>query len=259
MTQLEKLQALNTALTDEMPQFKQQAAAFKMEEASQFRLFRSLVNLRPPKEADPQFIELQDSYLQTALSHKGITDIDTLSPAEGSIYLWQGDITTLRCGAIVNAANSEMLGCFIPCHGCIDNAIHTYAGMQLRLACYRLMQQQGHPEPTGRAKITPAFNLPSSYIVHTVGPIVQGHLTTTDCNLLRDCYNSCLTLADRHGIDSIAFCCISTGEFHFPAKKAAEIALQTVRGYLNQTHSPIKVIFNVYKDTDFQIYRELLG
>lgn len=175
------------------------------------------------------------------------------------LYLWQGDITTLKCGAVVNAANSQMLGCFCPCHGCIDNAIHTFAGVQLRLACDNLMKQQGHEEQTGQAKITPAFNLPSEYVIHTVGPIIQGKLKQSDCELLADCYRSCLTLAEKNGVTSIAFCCISTGEFQFPNEKAAEIAVQTVRKYKSQTQSKIKVVFNVFKDVDYEIYRKLFG
>lgn len=152
-----------------------------------------------------------------------------------------------------------MLGCFCPNHGCIDNAIHTFAGVQLRLACDDLMKKQGHKERTGQAKITPAFNLPCKYVIHTVGPIVRGLLTQQDCNLLASCYRSCLELADRNNLKNIAFCCISTGEFHFPNDKAAQIAIQTVKDYKVQTHSDIEVIFNVFKETDYNIYRELLG
>lgn len=228
-------------------------------ESEQKRLLRSLLNIREPKEATAEFLRVQDMYLQEVLSEKGITDINTLIPNAEGLYLWQGDITTLSCDAIVNAANSQMLGCFCPCHGCIDNAIHTFAGVQLRLACNKLMKQQGYNEPTGKAKITPAFNLPSKYVIHTVGPIVQGHLTKSDCEFLASCYRSCLEVAEKNGIESIAFCCISTGEFHFPNDKAAEIAVQTVRNYKSQTYSKIKVVFNVFKDVDYKIYRELLG
>ena len=151
-----------------------------------------------------------------------------------------------------------MLGCFCPNHGCIDNAIHTYAGVQLRLACAELMNKQGYEEPTGSAKITPAFNLPCRYVLHTVGPIIQNRLTQQDCKLLASCYRSCLELAEKCGIKSIAFCCISTGEFHFPNDKAAEIAIQTINNYKEKTQSKIDVIFNVFKETDYNIYRELL-
>lgn len=259
MTQLERLHQLNILLLEEMPRYKEQAKCFRQDEQDQFRLFRSLVNVRPPLKASPSFLQIQDEYLQEALSEKGVTDIKSLTPNAEGLYLWQGDMTTLRCDAIVNAANSRMLGCFCPCHGCIDNAIHTFAGVQLRLACNELMKQQGYPEPTGKAKITPAFNLPSKYVLHTVGPIIEGHLTKSDCELLAFCYRSCLELAEENDTENIAFCCISTGEFHFPNDKAAEIAVQTVRNFKSQTHSKIKVIFNVFKDMDYKIYRELLG
>lgn len=258
MTQLERLHQLNHLLLNEMPQYKGQAENFGRDEQSQFRLFRSLVNVRPPVPVDPEFIRVQDEYLQRVLDSRGVTDIRSLTPGKGDLYLWQGDITTLRCGAIVNAANSQMLGCFCPCHGCIDNAIHTFAGVQLRLACFEQMKKQGHDEQTGKAKITPAYNLPCRYVLHTVGPIVQGRLTGRDCELLASCYRSCLELAKENGVDSIAFCCISTGEFHFPNEEAAEIAVRTVRSYQSRTHSKMKVVFNVFKDKDYEIYRNLL-
>lgn len=259
MTQLERLSSLNSFLLEEMPEHKKAAKNFKQDEQSQFRLFRSLVNMRSPMPLNPKFLQLQNEYLQQSLQNKVITDIENLAPVEQDLYLWQGDITTLHCDAIVNAANSQMLGCFCPCHKCIDNAIHTFAGTQLRLACFELMKRQGYEEPTGKAKITPAYNLPCQYILHTVGPIVQGQLTNHDCELLVSCYRSCLQLAEESGIESIAFCCISTGEFHFPNERAAQIAVQTVRDFKAQTHSKIKVIFNVFKDMDYEIYRELLG
>lgn len=227
-------------------------------EAEQFKLFRSLVNIRPPKPASKEFLTLQDEYLKEKIANKGITDIGRITPIKNNIYLWQGDITTLKCGAVVNAANSGMTGCYSPCHGCIDNAIHTYAGMQLRLECSEIMKKQGYVEPTGNAKITQAYNLPCDYIIHTVGPIVSGRLDEKHCRMLTSCYHSCLELAVGNGIKSIAFCCISTGEFHFPNDKAAEIAVQTVKDYMKQSNSDIKVIFNVYKDVDYQIYRDLL-
>ena len=224
----------------------------------QEKLLRSLFNLRLPKPISDDFLTVQDEYLREETEEKGITDIDSLTPAEPGIYLWQGDITTLACDAIVNAANSGMLGCFCPCHGCIDNAIHTFSGVQLRLACAGIMKKQGHEEATGGAKITPAYNLPCRYVLHTVGPIVGGRLTKQDCTLLASCYHSCLALAEQNGVQSLAFPCISTGEFHFPNEKAAEIAVQTVRDYQARTNSRMKVIFNVFKDRDNEIYRGLL-
>ena len=193
------------------------------DEQAQKRLLRSLFNIRPPRSVTGGFMEIQDAYLQEETRQKGITDIAELTLAEDGIYLWQGDITTLKCDAIVNAANSRLLGCFVPCHGCIDNVIHTYAGVQLRAACAELMQAQGHEE-TGRAKITPAFNLPCRYVLHTVGPVVGGRVTKKDEELLASCYRSCLELAAENHLRSVAFCCISTGEFHFPNRRAAEIA-----------------------------------
>lgn len=222
------------------------------------RYFRALVNVRPPKAASNEFLQIQDEYLQAELQRKSITDLENLSPIRDEIYLWQGDITTLKCDGIVNAANSQMLGCFCPCHGCIDNAIHTFAGVQLRLECAEIMQEQKHEEPTGRAKITKAYNLPCKYVLHTVGPIVYGKLTKRHEGELADCYRSCLTLADENGLQSLAFCCISTGEFHFPNERAAQIAVQTVAEYKRQTQSKIKVIFNVFKEVDHEIYARLL-
>lgn len=259
MTQKERLERLNGYLLGEMPQYKEQAKQFGMDEASRFRLFRSLVNIRPPKLAESEFIRLQDEFLQAETDRKGITNVDNLTPTQAETYLWQGDIITLRCDAIVNAANSGVLGCFCPCHGCIDNAIHTYAGVQLRLECAELMRMQGYDEPTGQAKITKAYNLPCNHVIHTVGPIVSGKVTAEDERLLASCYRSCLALAVQNKIESIAFCCISTGEFHFPNRRAAEIAIDTVNEYKAATGSKIKVIFNVFKNEDYNIYRELLG
>ncbi|MCD7744976.1 MAG: protein-ADP-ribose hydrolase [Lachnospiraceae bacterium] len=282
MTQDERRIYLIRKLLSEEKQYRDME--IPADEQQQKRLLRALFNIRMPKPVSPDFLEVQDQYLQEALHQKGITDVADLTPVQDGIYLWQGDITTLRCGAIVNAANSQMLGCFCPNHGCIDNAIHTYAGVQLRAACAELMAQQGHEEMetpphlrsaadrfaqlenalrwgearTGAAKITPAFNLPCDYVIHTVGPIVTGRLTVRDKDLLASCYRSCLELADQNGIRSIAFCCISTGEFHFPNERAAQVAVNTVKEYKEQTHSEIEVIFNVFKDYDLQIYRNLL-
>jgi O-acetyl-ADP-ribose deacetylase (regulator of RNase III) len=182
-----------------------------------------------------------------------------LRPVSDNLYLWQGDIATLKVDAIVNAANSSLLGCFVPCHACIDNAIHTFAGVQLRLECAGIMSAQGHPEPTGRAKITAAYNLPCKHVLHTVGPIVSGRPTNKDCDLLASCYRSCLELAERNGLSSVAFCCISTGEFHFPNEKAAEIAVATARETLAKSGSGLKIVFNIFKDKDMEIYERLLG
>ena len=222
-------------------------------------LLRSLMNVRHPGAISQRFLEVQDAYLQGELAAKKITRLSELSPIQNGIYLWRGDITTLDCGAIVNAANSGMTGCYQPCHNCIDNCIHTYAGVQLRRDCAEIMAAQGSAEPTGRAKITRADNLPCDYVLHTVGPIVNGRVTSEDERLLAACYRSCLELAAQHGVQSVAFCCISTGVFHFPNKRAAEISVETVRRYKSETESKVKVIFNVFKDTDREIYERLLG
>ena len=229
------------------------------DEATQRRLLRALCNVREPVPAPADFLAVQDAYLQEETRRKGVTDAARIPEAEPGIRLWRGDITTLRCDAIVNAANSALLGCFVPCHGCIDNAIHTYAGVQLRLACAELMAAQGHPEPAGQAKITPAFNLPSRYVLHTVGPIVRNRPTARDEALLASCYRSCLALAAAHGARSVAFCCISTGEFHFPSARAAQIAVQTVREARKTLQHEMDVIFNVYQERDLRIYEGLLA
>ncbi len=257
MDQAERRIFLIKRLLAEQPEYSDMEIS--QNEQEQKRLLRSLFNIRMPRPAGREFLQIQDDYLQEELNRKGITDYKSLKPIQKGVYLWKGDITTLRCGAIVNAANSQMLGCFPPCHGCIDNAIHTFAGIQLRAACAELMKKQGHDEKTGHAKITPAFNLPCEYVLHTIGPIVQGTLTLEDRVLLTSCYRSCLELAEQNHIGSIAFCCISTGEFHFPNSRAAEIAVSTVREYIGQPQCKMEVIFNVFKDSDYGIYRELLG
>lgn len=256
MTQTERRKYLIAALLKEQPQYSE--IEIPTSEQKQKILLRSLFNIRMPLPVNNEFLTIQDTYLQEEVRQKGITNVVDLQPLQDGLYLWQGDITTLQCDGIVNAANSQMLGCFCPNHGCIDNAIHTFSGVQLRLACAELMRKQGHEEKTGKAKITPAYNLPCRYVLHTVGPIIRGRLTKQDCDLLASCYRSCLELAEQNNLKSIAFCCISTGEFHFPNDKAAEIAIQTVKEYKAQTHSRIEVIFNVFKELDYNIYRELL-
>ncbi len=257
MTQEERRIYLICELLKEQPDYRNME--IPQNEQEQKRLLRSLFNIRPPYPAGEEFLRAQDMYLQEETRRRGITDLEELTPVREGVYIWQGDITTLRCDAIVNAANSQMLGCFVPCHGCIDNVIHTFAGVQLRLACAEIMRRQGYEEPTGNAKITPAFNLPSKYILHTVGPIIHGPVRKRDCDELASCYRSCLELAVENGCRSIAFCCISTGEFHFPNEKAAETAIQTVISFLNTQQRDLRIIFNVFKDTDLHIYQNLLG
>ncbi len=225
---------------------------------AQWQLLRSLMNVREPLPVGNDFLSVQDELLQSLIAEKGMTDIADLHPIQDGIYLWRGDITTLKVDAIVNAANDAMLGCFIPCHSCIDNAIHSYAGVQLRLECAEMMQKQGKPEPTGKAKITSAYNLPSKYILHTVGPIISNRVHEEDRKLLASCYRSCLELAEQNKVESIAFCCISTGVFHFPNDEAAAIAVKTVSDYRKTSGYKMKVIFNVFTEQDEHIYKEIL-
>lgn len=263
MTQEEKRKFLINRLLKEQPRY----AYMKMpdETGEQKKLLRSLFNIRMPESIGEDFINIQDEYLQSEIKGKGITELSELSQIEQDIYLWKGDITTLKVDAIVNAANSQMLGCFCPCHGCIDNAIHTYAGVQLRNECNALMEEKrkiygrSYEEPTGRAMVTKGYNLPCSYVIHTVGPIISGRLKKNDCQQLSDCYRSCLEAALENGIKSIAFCCISTGEFHFPNDKAAQIAVETVREFKRINRSRLEVVFNVFKEIDYEIYRTSLG
>ena len=257
MNQAQRRLFLIQSLLKERPQFS--GIDIPTEADSQQQLLRGLMNIRNPEPIATDFLKIQDDYLQDETAAKGVTDVTKLVPVQPRLYLWQGDITTLRCDAIVNAANSGMTGCYIPNHRCIDNAIHTFAGVELRLTCEQLMEQQGYPEPTGQAKITPAFNLPCKYVLHTVGPIIDGRVTKADKELLASCYRSCLELAAENGLESVAFCCISTGEFHFPNEQAAEIAVRTVKEFLEKQTSVKKVIFNVFKDLDKAIYEKLLG
>lgn len=204
----ENLNNLIAYLLSERPEWND--LAIPTDELEQFRLYRRLVNIRPAGKVSAEYLKAEDEFLQKMTAQKGITDIAGLQPVEKNIYLWKGDITMLQCGAIVNAANSGMTGCYHPCHNCIDNCIHTFAGVRLRLKCAEIIKAQGHEEPTGTAKITPAYNLPCQYVIHTVGPIVQDGLTQKHCNLLKSCYQNCLELAVLNGVKSIAFCFIST-------------------------------------------------
>ncbi len=259
MTQDQRLDFLLGYLLKEQPAYHD--TQIPTQSGQKRQLLRALMNVRPPQPIGQDFLDVQDQYLQTARDERGIVDGAALPPLarDPRLALWQGDITTLRADAIVNAANSALLGCFHPLHGCIDNLIHTRSGVQLRLLCNDLMQAQGHPEPAGRAKLTPAFNLPSRYILHTVGPIVRGRLRERERDTLAACYRACLELAVQNGCQTLAFCCISTGEFHFPNEAAAEIAVQTVSAFLHAHRPALRVIFNVFKDQDLHIYQSLLG
>lgn len=256
MDQSERREFLIRELLQENVQYQDMEVPEREEEQKQ--LLRGLMNIRPPRKIGRDFLKVQDEYLKAETAARGITKVDDLEPVSTGFYLWQGDITTLRCDAIVNAANSGMTGCYVPNHRCIDNCIHSYSGIQLRIDCAEMMRKQGHEEETGKAKITKAYNLPCRYILHTVGPIISGPLTKEDCDLLAGCYRSCLELAAERHLESVAFCCISTGEFHFPNDKAAQIAVSTVRKFMRKETSVKKVVFNVFKDMDREIYSRLL-
>ena len=257
---LSLIQKLNEMLLSEQPAYRAQAAQVEETQEAQRELLRALMNVRPPHPLSEEFLRMQDALLSAEREARGVVDVMTLPavPSDTRIVLWQGDITRLNADGIVNAANSALLGCFIPCHRCIDNAIHSAAGLQLRAACAALMEGQGHPEATGTAKITAGYNLPARHVLHTVGPIVSGALTEEHRQLLASCYRSCLALAAKNGLKSVAFCCISTGEFHFPNDAAAEIAVREVRAFLAENTSVERVVFNVFKDADLHIYEKLL-
>lgn len=259
MTRSERIEFLIEWLLKEMPEYRQDAERFAPDDVSRRRLLRSLMNVRPPMSLSPQFLAVQDELLTAEAREKGVVSVDSLPPVkEPNIFLWRGDITRLAADAIVNAANSALLGCFVPCHGCIDNAIHSSAGLQLREECNQIMLAQGHEEPTGGAKLTAGYNLPAKHVLHTVGPIIQGEVTEKGRSELAACYRSCLSLAAERGLRSVAFCCISTGEFHFPNQEAAEIAVSEVQRFLRK-NGGIQVIFNVFKENDHDIYKKILG
>lgn len=268
MNRYEKLDYLIDRLIKEDKRYK--TIEIPKDYRDKFNLLRSLMNVREPKKIDEEFLKVQDEFLKEVSMEKGIVDVDNLETIDSlfrgtknkykdKIILWQGDITTLKVDSIVNAANSQMLGCFVPCHRCIDNAIHTFSGIQLRNECEDIMEKQGHLEKTGSAKITKAYNLPCKYVIHTVGPIVGDTLTPKECLELKSCYESCLSLAEENKLKSIAFCCISTGEFHFPNHEAAKIAVDTVNEFLDNSQQIERVIFNVFKGEDYKIYEKLLG
>ena len=262
MNRSEQIQYLTQFLLEEMPQYRKQAEAFPPDDVSQRRLLRSLMNVRPPLPLSPRFLEVQDALLSAEVLERGVVNGNDLPavPSDPRLVLWQGDITRLQVDAIVDADNSALLGCFVPCHGCIDNAIHSAAGLQLRDECHQIMLAQGHPEPNGQAKLTRGYNLPARYILHTVGPMVQDHVTDQDRSDLASCYRKCLERAEEYQLQSVAFCCISTGEFCFPGQEAAEIAVMTVKDWLShRTTSVGRVIFNVFRHADAEWYRALLA
>ncbi|WP_157150664.1 protein-ADP-ribose hydrolase [Brachyspira sp. SAP_772] len=227
------------------------------DEEKLYNYFRCLMNIRSPDNISEEYLQIEDEYLQEKLKSKKLTSIDDIKPIKNNLYIWQGDITTLKIEAIVNAANSAMLGCFVPLHKCIDNAIHSASGTRLRLYCNDIMK--GNLEKTGGCIITPAFNLPSKYVLHTVGPIIENEVSKNDEGLLYKCYKSCLETAKNNNIKSIAFCSISTGEFRFPNELASTIAVKAVRDFLDNTGYNIKIVFNVFKDLDYKLYNNILN
>lgn len=247
-----------------LPEYRSQASSFFKDPFSQRKLLRSLMNVCPPdriKDLPVNYWTIQDQLLSEECQEKGVVTIDEMevSPRHPNIFLYQGDITRVQADAIVNAANEAMLGCFHPCHSCIDNAIHSASGLQLRQECNQIMKRQGHLEPVGKAKLTDAYNLPSRFVIHTVGPIIYGKVRDKEMRLLESCYRSCLKLALQEDLNTIAFCCISTGEFHFPHELAAKIAVSTTEDFLDKNKTNMRVIFNVFKDQDYIIYKRLLG
>ena len=228
------------------------------------RLLRSLMNIRQPGDMPAEVLQLQDDYLKARAKEKGIVTLKDIPLREEGLSLWQGDITRLAVDAIVNAANSQMLGCFVPLHACIDNCIHTFAGIQLRNECHRQMQNlrqrygEDYEQPTAVPMLTDGYNLPAKKVIHIVGPIVSGKLTSELEKALADCYTNSLTMCMENGLRSVAFCCISTGVFHFPQERAAQIAFASVRQWLSEHNGVIeRVIFNVFTDKDRDIYEEV--
>lgn len=259
MKDTEQLQFLTETLLGEMPQYRREAKRVPQNAEDQRFFLRCLMNVREPGTLSERFLQAQDELLSREREEKGVVHVAELSPVPGDerLVLWRGDITRLDADAIVNAANSALLGCFRPGHNCIDNVIHSAAGLQLREECAAIMRAQGHEEPTGQAKITKGYNLPAKHVLHTVGPIIDELLTDRDRELLASCYRSCLKLAEEKGLKSVAFCCISTGVFRFPKDEAARTAVSTVREYLK--HSQIeKVVFCVHGDENLRIYQSLL-
>lgn len=270
MNQDERLDYLVNGLCEDSIQYKD----LSLEKSERRTVMRSLMNIRMPKPISSEFLMIQDDFLRQEAKEKGIVslmDIPDIREQYRSRYehgdkisIWQGDITRLQVDGIVNAANSQMLGCFVPSHKCIDNAIHSAAGIELREECNQYMSQKRktdhyYEESTGSAVITNGYNLPCRYVIHTVGPIVHDKLTDSSRNDLRSCYESCLKAAVEKGIRTLAFCCISTGEFRFPNQEAAEIALTTIQKYINYNSEKFdRIIINVFKDVDLEIYKELV-
>ena len=247
---------IRTRLIKYLLEERNETTSIPSDEGSQKKLLRTLLNVRPPMPVSAEFLSLQDEYLTDRKNERGIINVNDFVYAVG-VSLFKGDITTLNADAIVNAANSAMLGCFRPNHNCIDNAIHTFAGVQVRFDCNDIMK--GREAENGEVIVTKAYNLPSKFIFHTVGPVVCRRVTKENESDLTKCYRNCLAKADEMKLHSIAFCCISTGVFGYPKEEAAHSAVKVVREYKAQTASDIKVIFDVFEEEDYAIYRRILG
>jgi O-acetyl-ADP-ribose deacetylase (regulator of RNase III) len=259
MTRTEEMNYLITSLLKEMPMYEEEAKKFTSDDKAQRRLLRSLMNVRPALPLDPEFLKVQDHFLQEENRAKGFVLVsDTEDTKYPTLHLYKGDITRLKVDAIVNAANGSLLGCFIPCHNCIDNAIHSAAGLELRDICKKVIDEQGHQEIPGDAHLTEGFNLPAKYVIHTVGPTVGGRLTDADCETLRAAYITDLKLAKLHKMKSLGLCCLSTGVFGFPKKEAAKIAVETVLSFIKENDLKTEIIFDVYSDDNYKIYSKLL-
>lgn len=263
MTQEQRLDTLVEAFKADSVQYKGLQTPADTE--GKRRILRSLMNIRMPKKLDDSVLTVQDEYLRERVLENGIVTLSEITVIRNGMSIWQGDITRLAVDAIVNAANSQMLGCFVPMHTCIDNCIHTFAGVQLRAECSRQMNQlrikygKDYEQPTAVPMLTDAYNLPAKKVIHIVGPIVRYELTPELEKDLADCYLNTLDMCLDHNLRSVAFCCISTGVFHFPNKRAAEIAVSTVDSWLSQHPGVIeRVIFNVFKDEDKKYYEELI-
>lgn len=271
--QEKRLDYLLEGFKAEVPEYRR--VKIPADSESKRRLLRSLMNVRSPKPASSEMLSVQDAYLKGRALEKGIVNIRDMATVKDSlgsthpfadyISIWQGDITRIAADAIVNAANSQMLGCFIPMHNCIDNCIHTYAGVQLREECSRRMGSlrlkfgDEYDQPTAVPMLTDAYNLPAKKVIHIVGPIVDYKPAVWHEEKLAQCYSSVLDMCRDNGLRSVAFCCISTGVFNFPNKLAAEIAVNTVSEWLAACPGCIdRVVFNVFKDEDRQYYEELL-
>ena len=265
MNQNERLNFLIDAFKEDSLEYKNLKVPDDME--GKQRILRSLMNIRMPRQMKNEVLQIQDDYLKERIDENGTVKLSDIPVIEKNISIWQGDITRLKVDVIVNAANSKMLGCFIPMHNCIDNCIHTFAGVQLRNECNKKMNRlkicygKDYEQPTAVPMLTEAYNLPSKTIIHIVGPIVQGALTMKLEEDLENCYKNTLDICMKNNLRTVAFCCISTGVFRFPNKRAAKIAVKTVREWLNKFPNAMdRVVFNVFKDEDREYYeRELIN